>query len=102
MKNKITTILERDIKWDLDGLTIPEAIQFLRNMAECFGEGVLLDVDSEDYSCDIRLIHIRDETDEEAKQREEEALAEFMSKQDPEYLADLATYKHLKQKLGLS
>lgn len=104
MKNKITTVHESDVHWNLDGCTLQEAAQELQRLFELYGPEAKLDWYREDYSegdYELRIISVREETDEEAKRREEKALAEFIRKQDAQKASDLAAYKQLQEKLGL-
>lgn len=104
VKNKITEIYHTDIKWNIDGLTLSQAIQSLQSYQEDFGPDALLDLYRESYSddCDydLRIISIREETDEEAKAREALALKESLYKKQLQQEAELRAYEELRIKLG--
>lgn len=105
MKNKITDVHISDIKWDIDGLTIDQAIQSLQAYQEDFGPEALLDLYKESYSDDdytLRIISIREETDEEAKSRVEAAQKKFLDKKKLQQQADLRAYEELRRRLGKS
>lgn len=103
MKNEITTIHQRDIKWDLDGMTIPQAIEQLQEWLEDYGSYAKIDLYKDhydDYEHDLRIISVRQETEQEAEARVNKAQKDFLDKQRRQEEADLKAYEELAKKLG--
>lgn len=103
MKNEITTTHQRDIKWDIDGMTIPQAIELLQEWLDDYGSEAKLDLykeDYEDYEHQLRIISVRQETDQETEIRVNKAQKEFLDKQRRQEEADLKAYEQLAKKLG--
>jgi len=103
MKNKIISEYHSDIKWDIDGMSMLELYEQVKIWADEYGNEAKIDLYRE-YSEDewnIRIISERLETDEEAKIRQEAALAIFLRGKKVQEEQDLRTYKALQIKLGI-
>lgn len=103
MKNEITTTYQTDIKWDLDGKTLQEAIEMLKEWAEDYGLDAKIDLYKEhydNYENEIRIISTREETDQEEQARIDKAQKEFLDKQKRQEQSDLRAFEELRKKLG--
>jgi len=103
MKNEITITHQNDIKWDIDGMTLTQAIAQLQEWLEDYGPEAKIDLYKEyydNYEHDIRIITTREETEQEAQARIDKAQKEFLDKQKRQEQADIKAYEELRKKLG--
>lgn len=104
IKNILSETLSYDILWDLDGKTLQEAAEYFKSLAEDFADfpGAKIDIDTDaEHKRIMSIIHQREETDEEAKIREDKSLAEFMRKQNNERFEKIRQLDKLKKELNI-
>jgi hypothetical protein len=91
--------------WTIDGYTLEEAIQYLRERADGMPEGSTFewsndDPGDRDEEKSLKLVYMRDETDEEAKARQDSAQLVFLTRQRIQEHVDRRAYDELHKRFG--
>ena len=104
-KQKIRAEIAYVDLWTIDGYTLEEAIEYLRTVADGMPEGSTFDWSSDDPTDrdeekTLKLVFMREETDEEAKCRQDQAQKVFETRQRIQDQIDRRAYDELHKRFG--